>query len=76
MTTMRAEFVALLLSETTRAAGEHARGLHDELVAFSASHPGGADRREDEMWSFVAMKEKNRDGGDPADADRRDSGKG
>ena len=34
------------VTRLTRLAGTHARGLHDELVAFSPAHPGGAARRE------------------------------
>ncbi len=30
----------------SRLAGDHARKVHDELVAFSPEHPGGAVRRE------------------------------
>jgi IS1 family transposase len=50
------------VSRYSRAAGEHARDAHDELVARS---PETREIQMDEKWSFVAKKEKNCDEDDP-----------
>ncbi len=47
----------------SRVAGEHAAGLHDEVVAQS---PQTREVQMDEKWSFVGKKEKNSDD-DPGD---------
>src|SRR3954471_4269369 len=57
------------VSRYGRAAGEHARAAHDGLVARS---PETRALQMDEKWSFVAKKEKNRDGDDPEDRYRGD----
>jgi IS1 family transposase/transposase-like protein len=57
------------VSRYSRAAGEHARATHDELVADS---PETREIQMDEKWSFVAKKEKSRDEGDPEDRSRGD----
>src|SRR5258705_2729091 len=57
------------VSRYSRAAGEHARAAHDELVAHS---PETRELQMDEKWSFVAKKEKNRDEDDPEDRFRGD----
>ena len=54
----------------SRNAGEHARDLHDELVAFS---PRTREVQFDEKWAFVAKKEKNCDPDDPADDRKGDT---
>ena len=54
----------------SRRAGEHARDLHDELVAFS---PLTREVQFDEKWTFVAKKEKNCDPADPADDHKGDT---
>jgi IS1 family transposase len=57
------------VSRYTRAAGEHARAAHDDLVARS---PETREIQMDEAWSFVAKKEKRCDEDDPADRFRGD----
>src|SRR3981189_462176 len=57
------------VSRYSRAAGEHARAAHDELVAHS---PETRELQMDEKWSFVAKKEKNCDEDDPEDRFRGD----
>jgi IS1 family transposase/transposase-like protein len=57
------------VSRYSRAAGEHARAAHDELVAHS---PQTRELQMDEKWSFVAKKEKNCDEDDPEDQFRGD----
>jgi IS1 family transposase/transposase-like protein len=57
------------VSRYGRAAGEHARAAHDELVARS---PETRELQMDEKWSFVAKKEKNCDEDDPDDRFRGD----
>jgi IS1 family transposase len=57
------------VSRYGRAAGEHARAAHDELVAHT---PETRELQMDEMWSFVAKKEKNCDEDDPEDRFRGD----
>jgi IS1 family transposase/transposase-like protein len=57
------------VSRYSRAAGEHARHAHDELVAHS---PETREIQMDEKWSFVAKKEKNCDEDDPEDRFRGD----
>jgi IS1 family transposase/transposase-like protein len=57
------------VSRYTRAAGEHARAAHDELVVRS---PETREIQMDEAWSFVAKKEKNCDDDDPEDHFRGD----
>jgi IS1 family transposase len=57
------------VSRSTRAAGEHARAAHDDLVARS---PETGEIQRDEEWSFVAKKEKNCDDDEPADRLRGD----
>src|SRR5262245_44077253 len=52
------------VSRYSRAAGEHAENLHDNLVAHS---PETREVQMDEKWSFGAKKEKNCDADDPAD---------
>ena len=52
-----------------RLAGDHARQLHDELVAFS---PETREVQFDEKWSFVFKKQEHCDPDDPADANRGD----
>ena len=51
-------------------AGDHARAVHDELVAFS---PRTREVQFDEKWSFVAKKEKHCDPTDPADDHKGDN---
>ena len=53
----------------SRVAGEHAAGLHDEVVAQS---PQTREVQMDEKWSFVGKKEKNCDDDDPGDRFRGD----
>src|SRR3954452_261449 len=57
------------VSRYTRAAGEHARAAHDELVARS---PETREIQMDEAWSFVAKKEKNCNEDEPKDEFRGD----
>ena len=57
------------VSRYGRAAGEHSRAAHDELVAHS---PETRELQMDEKWSFVAKKEKNCDEDDPEDRFRGD----
>ena len=57
------------VSRYSRAAGEHARAAHDELVAHS---PETREIQMDEAWSFVAKKEKNCDEDEPEDRFRGD----
>lgn len=57
------------VSRYTRAAGEHARAAHDELVGRS---PETREIQMDEAWSFVAKKEKNCDDDEPDDRFRGD----
>ena len=57
------------VSRYTRAAGEHARAAHDELVARS---PETREIQMDEAWSFVGKKEKNCDEDRPEDEFRGD----
>lgn len=57
------------ISRYIRAAGERARSAHDELVARS---PETREIQMDEVWSFVAKKEKNCDEDDPEDRFRGD----
>ena len=57
------------VSRYTRAAGEHARAAHDELVARS---PSTREIQMDEAWSYVAKKEKNCNEDDPEDRLRGD----
>jgi IS1 family transposase/transposase-like protein len=57
------------VSRYSRAAGEHSRDAHDELVAHS---PETHELQMDEKWSFVAKKEKNCDEDDPQDRFRGD----
>jgi transposase-like protein len=57
------------VSRYSRAAGEHARAAHDELVARS---PETRELQMDEKWSFVAKEEKNCDEDDPEDQFRGD----
>src|SRR3954452_4223549 len=57
------------VSRYSRTAGEHARAAHDDLVARS---PETRELQMDEMWSFVAKKEKNCDEDDPEDRYRGD----
>jgi IS1 family transposase/transposase-like protein len=57
------------VSRYSRAAGEHAAHLHDDLVAHS---PETREVQMDEKWSFVAKKEKNCDEDDPEDRFRGD----
>ena len=52
------------VSRYGRAAGDHSRAAHDELVAHT---PETRELQMDEMWSFVAKKEKNCDEHDPED---------
>ena len=47
-----------------RRLGEHARDLHDELVAFS---PSDREVQLDEKWSYVFKKQEHCDPTDPAD---------
>ncbi len=54
----------------SKIAGEHARDLHDELVALS---PRTREVQFDEKWAFVAKKEKNCDPSDPADDRKGDT---
>ena len=53
-----------------RIAGEHARDLHDELVALS---PRTREVPFDEKWAFVAKKQKHCDPADSADDRRGDT---
>jgi IS1 family transposase/transposase-like protein len=57
------------VSRYGRAAGEHSRDAHDELVAHS---PQTRELQMDEKWSFVAKKEKNCEEDDPEDRFRGD----
>src|SRR5258706_4791406 len=57
------------VSRYSRAAGDHSRAAHDELVAHS---PETREVQMDEKWSFVAKKEKNCDEDDPEDQFRGD----
>jgi IS1 family transposase/transposase-like protein len=57
------------VSRYGRAAGQHSRAAHDELVAHT---PETRELQMDEMWSFVAKKEKNCDEDDPEDHFRGD----
>lgn len=57
------------VSRYGRAAGQHAHAAHDELVAHT---PETRELQMDEMWSFVAQKEKNCDEDDPGDRFRGD----
>jgi hypothetical protein len=57
------------VSRYGRAAGEHSRAAHDELVARS---PETREVQMDEKWSFVAKKEGNGDEDDPEDRFRGD----
>jgi len=57
------------VSRYTRAAGEHARAAHNDLVARC---PETREIQMDETWSFVAKKEKNCDDDDPEDHFRGD----
>ena len=57
------------VSRYSRAAGDHARAAHDELVARS---PETREIQMDEKWSFVAKKEKNCDEDEPEDRFRGD----
>jgi len=57
------------VSRYTRAAGEHARAAHDDLVARC---PETREIQLDEAWSFVAKKEKNCDDDEPEDHFRGD----
>jgi IS1 family transposase/transposase-like protein len=57
------------VSRYSRAAGEHARSAHNELVARS---PETREVQMDEKWSFVAKKEKNCDEADAEDQWRGD----
>ena len=57
------------VSRYGRAAGDHSRAAHDELVAHS---PETRELQMDEKWSFVAKKEKNCDEDDPEDQFRGD----
>src|SRR5262245_60603401 len=57
------------VSRYGRAAGEHSRAAHDELVAHT---PQTRELQTDEMWSSVAKKEKNGDEDDPEDHVRGD----
>src|SRR3954454_16512966 len=57
------------VSRYGRAAGQHSRAAHEELVAHT---PETRELQMDEMWSFVAKKEKNCDEDDPEDQFRGD----
>src|SRR4051794_39033953 len=57
------------VSRYGRAAGDHARAAHDELVAHT---PETRELQMDEKWAFVAKKEKNCDEDDPEDRYRGD----
>jgi IS1 family transposase/transposase-like protein len=57
------------VSRYGHAAGRHSRAAHDELVAHT---PETRELQMDEMWSFVAKKEKNCDEDDPEDRFRGD----
>ena len=57
------------VSRYTRAAGDHARAAHDDLVARC---PATREIQMDEAWSFVAKKEKNCDDDEPDDRLRGD----
>jgi IS1 family transposase/transposase-like protein len=57
------------VSRYSRAAGDHSRDAHDELVAHS---PQTRELQMDEKWSFVAKKEKSCDDDDPEDRFRGD----
>ena len=57
------------VSRSGRAAGDHCRAAHDELVAHS---PETRELEMDENWSFVAKTEKNCDQDDPEDQFRGD----
>jgi len=54
----------------SRLAGEHARKVHDELVAFP---PNTREVQFDAKWSFVGKKEKHCDAADPNDAKQGDN---
>jgi len=66
-----ARSIAGTVGRLSRIAGEHARDLHDELVALSP--PRTREVQFDEKWSFVAKKEKNCDPADPADDRKGDT---
>ena len=53
----------------SRLLGDHARRLHDELVAFS---PSDREVQLDEKWSYVYKKQAHCDPADPADDNRGD----
>jgi IS1 family transposase len=57
------------VSRYSRAAGDHSRNAHDDLVAHS---PETREIQMDEKWSFVAKKQKNCDQDDPEDRFRGD----
>ena len=57
------------VSRYGRTAGQHSRTAHDELVAHT---PETRELQMDEMWSFVAKKEKNCDEDAPEDRFRGD----
>jgi IS1 family transposase/transposase-like protein len=57
------------VSRYGRAAGQHSRAAHDELVGRT---PETRELQMDEMWSFVAKKERNCDEDDPEDRFRGD----
>ena len=57
------------VSRYGRAAGDHSRAAHDELVAHL---PETRELQMDEKWSFVAKTEKNCDEDDPEDQFRGD----
>jgi IS1 family transposase/transposase-like protein len=57
------------VSRYSRAAGEHARAAHDDLVTHS---PETRELQLDEKWSFVAQKEKNCDDDQAGDRFRGD----
>jgi transposase-like protein len=57
------------VSRYGRAAGQHARAAHDELVAHA---PETRELQMDEKWAFVAQKEKNCTEDDPEDQFRGD----
>ena len=51
-------------------AGQHAKDVHDEIVAFS---PQTREVQFDEKWSFVAKKEKHCDPDKAADRQQGDN---
>jgi hypothetical protein len=57
------------VSRYGRAAGDHSRAAHDDLVAHS---PQTGELRMDEKWAFAAKKEKNCNEDDPEDRSRGD----